>query len=69
MKGIFFFFFFFKYFYYLFSQRYSLDNYSTSRTSSGVNLIRQNSYISAVRSAHQNDQADFGKNKKIYLIA
>lgn len=27
----------------------------------GVNLIRQNSYITAVRSAQQNEQGDFGK--------
>jgi hypothetical protein len=51
----------------LFSQRYSLDNYPSSRPG-GVNLIRQDSYITAVRSAHQNDQSNFGKIK-IDLIA
>ncbi|CAF3800055.1 unnamed protein product [Adineta steineri] len=43
------------------SQRYTLNNYSSispSRTS-GVNLIRQDSYITAVRSAHQNEPTDF----------
>jgi hypothetical protein len=48
--------------FFLFSQRYTLDNYPSSSSSrtSGVNLIRQDSYITAVRSAHQNEQADFG---------
>ncbi|CAF1007721.1 unnamed protein product [Adineta ricciae] len=43
------------------SSRYSLENYSnlpsTSRT--GMNLIRQQSYITAVRSANQHEQPDF----------
>ncbi|UJR34926.1 hypothetical protein I4U23_027703 [Adineta vaga] len=40
------------------SSRYSLDNYpSSSRT--GVNLIRQPSYITAVRSTNQSEQPDF----------
>ncbi len=42
---------------------YTLENYptNTSSRSGGVNLIRQDSYLSAVRSAHQNPQSDFGK--------
>ncbi|CAF3608767.1 unnamed protein product [Rotaria sordida] len=42
------------------SSRFSLENYpnnSSSRT--GVNLIRQPSYITAVRSANQSEQPDF----------
>jgi hypothetical protein len=46
---------------FLFSSRYSLENYPTSRNS-GVNLMRQQSYITAVRSANQSGQPDFGKN-------
>ena len=47
-----------------------MDNYSTnsSTRTGGVNLIRQDSYISAVRSARQNDQGDFGKNSESYRI-
>ena len=46
-----------------FSERYPLDNYSTSSLSrnGGVHLIRQDSYISAVRSAHPNEPSDFGE--------
>ncbi|CAF1126047.1 unnamed protein product [Adineta ricciae] len=40
------------------SQRYTINNYSPARTS-GVSLIRQDSYITAVRSAHPNEQTDF----------
>jgi hypothetical protein len=47
---------------FLFSSRYSLENYPTSRNSAGVNLMRQQSYITAVRSANQSGQPDFGKN-------
>ncbi len=46
----------------MFSSRYPLENYPNNSSSrSGVNLIRQQSYISAVRSANQNEQPDFGK--------
>lgn len=45
------------------NERYPLENYSTPRPA-GVNLIRQNSYISAVRAAHPNDQGEFGKERK-----
>ncbi|CAF1498262.1 unnamed protein product, partial [Rotaria sordida] len=43
------------------NQRYSLNNYPTTTSSriGGVNLIRQDSYITAVRSAHQNEQGNF----------
>ncbi|CAF3952467.1 unnamed protein product [Rotaria magnacalcarata] len=43
------------------SQRYTTNNYSptcSSRTG-GSNLIRQDSYITAVKSAHQNEHGDF----------
>ncbi len=46
----------------LFSPRYQLEDYpNPSSRNSGVNLIRQQSYISAVRSANQSEQPDFGK--------
>ncbi|CAF3382596.1 unnamed protein product [Rotaria sp. Silwood1] len=43
------------------NQQYSLNNYPATSSSrvGGVNLIRQDSYITAVRSAHQNEQGDF----------
>ncbi|UJR10848.1 hypothetical protein I4U23_015036 [Adineta vaga] len=40
------------------SQRYTINNYSNNSPPS-VNLIRQDSYITAVRSAYSNEQADF----------
>ena len=47
------------YFFNKFSQRYQAENYpNTSSIRRGSNLIRQPSYITAVRS---NDQPDFGK--------
>jgi hypothetical protein len=45
------------------SPRYALETYPTGSPSrAGVNLIRQQSYISAVRSANQSEQPDFGKH-------
>ncbi|CAF1414702.1 unnamed protein product [Adineta steineri] len=42
------------------SSRYLLENYSNNSASrNGVNLIRQQSYISAVRSNNQSEQPDF----------
>ncbi|CAF4700001.1 unnamed protein product, partial [Rotaria sp. Silwood2] len=43
------------------NQRYSLNNYPATSSSrvGGVNLIRQDSYITAVRSDHQNEQDNF----------
>ena len=53
------------------SRQYTLDNYSanSSPRTGGVNLIRQDSYITAVRSAHPNEQEEFGKkSNQIDLI-
>ncbi|CAF4549261.1 unnamed protein product, partial [Rotaria socialis] len=43
------------------NQRYPLNNYSTGSPSrvGGVNLIRQDSYITAARSTNQNEQGNF----------
>ncbi|CAF4666415.1 unnamed protein product, partial [Rotaria sp. Silwood2] len=42
------------------SSRFPLENYPNNSSSrSGVNLIRQQSYITAVRSANQSEQPDF----------
>lgn len=52
----------------LFSIRYPSQSYSNNSSSrGGVNLIRQQSYITAVRSANQIEQPDFGKLKEQIL--
>ena len=51
-----------------FSEQFSVENHSKLSPSSisssrhpAINLIRQDSYISAVRSSYPNEQTDFGK--------